>query len=66
MNTQTSILEASRLHLSEHVESSSNGIRKLPYAPNQRVQFLHLQAETEALLQQLYLEQHRRRFDDHN
>jgi hypothetical protein len=34
--------------------------RKLPYAPHQRAEFLNIQAETEALLQQLYIETHRR------
>lgn len=34
--------------------------RRLPYQPSQCAEFLHLQAETEALLQKLYIEHHRR------
>ena len=54
--TQEVSLEASFANASDHGATS----RKLPYQPNQRVEFLHLQAETEALLQKLYIEQHRR------
>ncbi|MEL6223146.1 MAG: hypothetical protein AAFR31_10955 [Cyanobacteria bacterium J06627_8] len=39
--------------------------RKLPYAPHQRVEFLNIQAETEALLQHLYIEHHRRKLATH-
>lgn len=49
-------LETSLTNASGHGATA----RKLPYQPNQRVEFLHLQAETEALLQKLYIEQHRR------
>lgn len=38
---------------------------KLPYRPNQQVEFLNLQVETEALLHQIHLHQRQRQSSEH-
>ncbi|MEB3210036.1 MAG: hypothetical protein VKL39_01720 [Leptolyngbyaceae bacterium] len=55
------VLSASDTTERVHSPETVCSVKKLPYTPNQRVEFLNIQAETEALLQQLYVESYRRR-----
>jgi hypothetical protein len=62
---ETNALKANTLPVPTQVSArqtltEGHASRRLPYQPNQCAEFLHLQAETEALLQKLYIEQHRR------